>query len=63
MGNISSNGVKSGTKINRECATCEKSFESWSDDTITIKGPMNPIKICDHCNKELMKNIIFFEKK
>lgn len=59
MGNITSDGIKSGTKINRECTTCKKSFESWSDDTITIKGPMNPSKICNHCNQELMKDINF----
>ena len=57
MGNIlSEDGIKSGEKINRECVKCQTSFESWSDDTITIKGSMNPRKICDKCHEEEFKD-------
>lgn len=57
MGNIlSSDGIKSGTKIQRECTRCQSMFESWSDDTITIKGPMHPRKICDKCYQEEFKD-------
>ena len=53
MGNVlPSDGIKSGTKINRECIKCQTLFESWSDDTMTIKGPMHPRKTCDKCNQE-----------
>ena len=57
MGNIlSSDGIKSGTKINRECIKCKTLFESWSDDSITIKGLINPRKICDKCYQEEFKD-------
>ena len=56
MGNIvSSDGIKSGYKIDRQCITCGNQFETWSDDTITIKGPMPPQMRCPKCNDELLK--------
>lgn len=62
MGNIlASDGIKSGTKINRECEDCHDLFESWSDDTMTIKGPMPIRKICDKCHEEKYKNYNPFE--
>lgn len=59
MGNLLfSDGIKSGTKINRECVKCQTLFESLSDDTITIKGPINQRKTCDKCSEEEFKDII-----
>ena len=48
---LSDDGIKSGSRINRECVDCKKIFESWSDDTMTIKGPTHPSNICNECNK------------
>ena len=57
MGNIlSSDGIKSGTKIDRECITCQSLFPSWSDGTITIKDPLYQRKTCDKCHQEEFKD-------
>jgi hypothetical protein len=62
MGNIlASDGIKSGTKISRKCENCQIMFESWSDDTMTIKGPMSIQKICDECHQEKFKDYNPFE--
>lgn len=62
MGNIlSPDGIKSGTKINRECIKCQGLFQSWSDDTITIKGQMYPRKTCDKCHQEEFKDFNPFD--
>lgn len=58
---LASDGIKSETKIQRECIRCQSLFESWSDDTITIKGPMNPRKICNKCHQEEFKDYNPFE--
>jgi len=63
MGNaLSSDGIKSGTKIDRQCIRCQEIFESWSDDTMTIKGPLNPRKICNECHQKEFKNYNPFSK-
>ena len=52
MGQINSNGIVSGQKITRICAneSCNMEYESWSDDTRTIKGMMHPCKYCEKCD-------------
>jgi len=46
-----STGIKSGHQITKQCETCTNTFIGWSDDTVTIKGPMPPNKLCNNCNK------------
>ena len=61
MGNIipPSNGIKSGTRIHKNCSDCGVLFETWSDDTLTIKGPIHPQLLCQECNTKLNDNVNF----
>jgi hypothetical protein len=49
---IRGDGIRQGHKIVRRCEECDVPYVGWSDDTITIKGPM-PIRLkCDVCAKK-----------
>lgn len=62
MGNsLSPDGIKTGTRITKECVRCQAQFECWSDDTITIKGPVHPRTICDACSNEESQKFNPFE--
>ena len=51
-------GITSGTRIIRTCNTCQASYESWSDDTMTIKGPLRPPLMCSTCHSKWQDDII-----
>lgn len=54
---IPSDGIKSGQRIQRTCVVCNVTYVGWSDDTVTIKGPMRPDGKCPECKQEEFKNI------
>jgi hypothetical protein len=68
MGNIllNPNGIKSGRRLMRTCDTCGHLYESWSDDTMTIKGAMRPSRSCASCDRakidEIIKDGLFAKK-
>ena len=37
---IRGDGIKQGHQIVRNCEECDAPYVGWSDDTMTIKGPM-----------------------
>ncbi len=55
---IPSNGIKSGRQIQRTCIRCNTNYIGWSDDTITIKGPMRPHGLCPACCHDDAEKII-----
>lgn len=54
---IRGDGIKQGHQIVRRCEECDATYVGWSDDAMTIKGPM-PIQLkCDVCAKKFDKDI------
>ena len=42
-------GITHGTQI--QCNECQAFYLGWSDDTITIKGPIPHNDLCNKCNR------------
>lgn len=49
---IRGDGIKQGHQIVRRCEECDAPYVGWSDDTMTIKGPMRIRLKCDVCAKK-----------